>query len=82
MRYTSIVEIIRGRDILQECPGRTETDLYLWLYHNHEELEAHFGEHILMEKAADNLADRFGGTRLPAGPANQAARWMTGGCIF
>jgi hypothetical protein len=77
MRYAPIVDIIRGRDILQEFPGRTETDLYLWLCHNHEELEAHYGDRVLMEDAADDLADRFGGTRLPARPAKQAARWVT-----
>jgi hypothetical protein len=81
MRYTPIVDIIRGRDILQEFPGRTETDLYLWLCHNHGELEAHYGDRVLMEDAADDLADRFGGTRLSARPAKQAARWMTGATL-
>ena len=81
MRYTPIVDIIRRRDILQEFPERTETNLYFWLCHNHEELEAHYGDRVLMEKAADDLADRFDGTRLPARPAKQAARWMTGAAL-
>ena len=60
MRYTPIIESIRQRDILQEFPGRTETDLYLWLRRNLEELEVRYGEKILVEEAANDLAQRFG----------------------
>lgn len=74
MRYSPIVEIIRQRDILQEFPGRTETDLYLWLCHNQEELAARYGDQVFMEEAADDLARRFRQTRLPARPVRQALR--------
>jgi hypothetical protein len=77
MRYSPIVEIIGQRDILQEFPGRTETDLYLWLCHNHEGLSARYEDQVLMEKAADDLALRFGQTRLPTRPVRQALRRMT-----
>jgi hypothetical protein len=77
MRYSPIVEIIGQRDILQEFPGRTETDLYLWLCHNQEELSGRYGDQVLMEEAADDLALRFGQTRLPARPVRQALRRMT-----
>jgi dienelactone hydrolase len=59
MSYTPIVEIIRGRDIMPEFPGRTEADLYLWLSRNQEELETRYGHHVLMDEAADDLAERF-----------------------
>jgi hypothetical protein len=65
MRYTLIIDIIRQRDILKEFPGRTETDLYLWLCRNREELEARYEHHVLMEEAADDLAERFSELPLP-----------------
>jgi hypothetical protein len=76
MRYSPVVEIIRQRDVLQEFPGRTETDLYLWLCHNQEELAARYGDQVFMEDAADDLAQRFRQTRLPARPVRQALRRM------
>ena len=72
-----VVEIIRERHILEDFPSRTETDLYLWLCHNQEELSARYGDQVLMEEAADDLAQRFGQTRLPARPVRQALRRMT-----
>jgi len=77
MRYSPIIDIIRQRDILQGFPGRTETDLYLWLCRNQEELAAHYGDQVLMEEAADDLAVRFGETHLPVRQVKQAVKRMT-----
>ncbi|NIV28671.1 MAG: hypothetical protein GWN58_03870, partial [Anaerolineae bacterium] len=55
IRYTPIVEIIRRRAILQDFPGRTEADLYLWLCRNRRELEENYQQHIMMEDAAGDL---------------------------
>jgi len=77
MRYTPVVDIIRQRDILQDFPGRTHTDLYLWLCRNQEELTARYGDQVLMEEAADNLTIRFSETRLPIRQVKQAVRRMT-----
>jgi hypothetical protein len=74
MRYTPVVDIIRQRDILHNFPGRTETDLYLWLCRSQEELAAHYGAPVLMEEAADDLAQRLGERRLPTRPIRQAVR--------
>jgi hypothetical protein len=60
MSYTPIVEIIRQRQILDEFPGRTETDLYLWLCRNQQELGTRYGQDVLIEEAAEDLAERFG----------------------
>ncbi len=78
MRYTPIVDIIRQRDILQDFPGRTETDLYLWLCQNQEELATHYGDQVLMEEAANDLVIRFSETRLPIRQVKQAVKRMTG----
>jgi len=60
IRYLPIVEIIRQQAILQDFPGRTETDLYLWLCCNREELEEGYQQPIMMEEAASDLVTRFG----------------------
>lgn len=78
MRYTSIVEIIRERHVLQEFPGRSEADLYLWLCHNQKELEARYQGRVLMEESADDLAKRFSETPLPARQVKRAVNWMAG----
>ena len=61
MYYSPIIELIRQRGTLDAFPHRTETDLYLWLRRNHAELDARYGRQVLMEQAADDLAQRFGG---------------------
>ncbi|MFZ5917606.1 MAG: dienelactone hydrolase family protein [Chloroflexota bacterium] len=59
MHYAPIVQIIRQQDILVEFPGRTETDLYLWLRRHQEELEMRYSQRVMLEEAADDLARRF-----------------------
>jgi len=79
MQYTPIVQIIQQRDILQEFPGRTEADLYLWLRRNQEELEARYGRRVLMEDAADDLAKRFGEKPSPTRQIKEAVGRLAGG---
>ena len=76
-KATGFIEIIRQGHILQHFPGRTETDLYLWLCHNRQELEASYGRHILLEEAARDLTRRFGKNPLPARRIKQALGWLT-----
>lgn len=64
--YLPAVQIIRDYGLLREFPGRTETDLYLWLAEHRAELEAQLGWEIPAERAAADLARRQGG-----GPAEQ-----------
>ncbi|MEJ5225977.1 MAG: hypothetical protein WHV44_16075, partial [Anaerolineales bacterium] len=54
--YLPLVEIIRERGVLRWFPGRTETDLYLWLSENRAALEADLGWHIRPETAISALA--------------------------
>ena len=74
---TPRVEIIRQRDVLQEFPGRTEAGSVPVLCRVQEELEAHYGDRVLMEESADDLALRLGETRLPARQLKQALRRTT-----
>ena len=79
MRYPPIVEIIRQRNILQEFPGRTEADLYLWLCRNQKELSVRYEHQVLMEEAADNLAKRFREKLSPARLVRKAVGRMAKG---
>jgi nucleotide-binding universal stress UspA family protein len=67
--YLPVVQAIRERSILREFPGRTETDLYLWVSEHRSELQQGWGEFISPQAAAEDLAEKFG-TR----PGSQAAR--------
>lgn len=72
MQYAPIVDIIAQSGILQESPGRTKADLYLWLRRNQEELEMRYARRVRMEEAADDLARRFGERPSPARRLRQA----------
>ncbi len=56
--YLPVVQIIRERGLLREFPGRTETDLYLWVAEHRAELEAQLGWEITPDQAAADLAER------------------------
>ena len=79
MQYAPIVEIIQQRDVLQEFPGRTEADVYLWLRRNQEELEVRYGRQVLMEDAADDLAKRFGEKLTPVRQIKKAVERVAEG---
>jgi nucleotide-binding universal stress UspA family protein len=57
--YLPIVEAIRERGILRDFPGRTETDLYLWVSEHRAALERELGWYVKPEAAAEDLAERF-----------------------
>ena len=57
--YSPVVQVIRGRGILRDFPGRTETDLYLWLSEHRAELEQELGWQISHEEAAADLTAQF-----------------------
>jgi nucleotide-binding universal stress UspA family protein len=57
--YLPIVQVIRQRGILRDFPGRTETDLYLWISEHRAELGQELGWEIRTEEAAADLAAQF-----------------------
>ncbi len=56
--YLTIVEPVREHGLLRWFPGRTETDLYLWVSEHRAELESETGWTIRPEAAAIELAAR------------------------
>jgi nucleotide-binding universal stress UspA family protein len=57
--YLPVAEVIRNQGLLRDFPGRTETDLYLWLAEHRAELQDSLGWSIEPVAAAADLASRF-----------------------
>jgi len=60
MAYLPLADMIREKEVLRHFPDCTETDLYLWMRRNQEELEIRYGRDILMAEATDDLVARSG----------------------
>lgn len=61
--YIPLAEAIRDRDLLHWFPGRTITDLYLWISENRSELEQDLGWEIQSNIAVtDSILSRNTGT--------------------
>ncbi|TEU17279.1 MAG: universal stress protein [Anaerolineales bacterium] len=57
--YLPVVQVIRERGLLRDFPGRTETDLYVWVSEHRADLEKELGWEIGPEAAATDLAAQF-----------------------
>lgn len=71
--YTSITEPVRERGLLRWFPGRTETDIYLWVSEYRAGLESELGWSIRPEAAAENLATQ----QNPGMNFNDTGSWRT-----
>jgi hypothetical protein len=58
--YCPAVKAIREHNSLKDFPGRTETDLYLWLKKHQWELEHDWRIEVPDGAAVENLASQFG----------------------
>ena len=54
--YQPVVEAIHNQGILRHFPGRTETDLYLWISQHRAQLEEQYELAVRPEYAASHLA--------------------------
>jgi hypothetical protein len=81
MVYMPLVEIIRQKGILKDFPGRTETDLYLWIIEHYWFLLHSDQEDISLEQAAENYREEFSQrpVKKMANIIKKATRAMTGG---
>ena len=57
--YMPLVEIVREQGILREFPGRTETDLYLWIIQHQWHLREAYGDEVDMQQAAAQFAQDY-----------------------
>ncbi|MBI9049158.1 MAG: universal stress protein [Anaerolineaceae bacterium] len=58
--YLPVAEMIARQGILGSFPGRTETDMYIWIMEYRADLESDLGWQVEHTFAAANLVDRFG----------------------
>jgi hypothetical protein len=58
--YKPIIQIIKREKLHKRFPGRTASDLYMWIIKHWHELKEKYGEDLSMEKAAQNYAETFG----------------------
>ncbi len=56
--YLPVVQFIHERGILDEFPGRTETDLYVWISQHREQLTSELGWEVAPEAAAADLSEQ------------------------
>jgi hypothetical protein len=63
--YLPIVNVIRERGVLEEFPGRTEGDLYLWVLDRQQFLHDHGQELASPEEAAKAFVQQIGGILPP-----------------
>jgi nucleotide-binding universal stress UspA family protein len=57
--YIPMVRVIREHSILQDFPGRTEADLYLWIMEHRHFLAEQLGQKIDLSEAAKHFAERY-----------------------
>lgn len=57
--YQPLVEVIREQGILDNFPGRTETDLYLWIIRHQWHLRETYGKDIPLQAAVENFTKDY-----------------------
>ena len=57
LAYTVVCDVINESGILEQFPGRTEADLYVWVTRHRRELSERYGEQISMRDAVQRLAE-------------------------
>lgn len=66
--YIPLAEAIRDRELLQWFPGRTITDLYIWISENRDALQRELGWELQSDVAATDLI-------LKRGVASESGSW-------
>lgn len=56
--YLPVVQSIRAQGLLRDFPGRSETDLYIWIMEHRAELEQEIGWAVAPQAVAAELASR------------------------
>jgi hypothetical protein len=74
--YLPLVDLIRAQNILAEFPGRTETDLYLWIIEQQAFLKENYGQDLPIEQVAESFAEEFAPD--PLKKSARSARKKTG----
>jgi Domain of unknown function (DUF4032)/ParB/Sulfiredoxin domain len=57
--YRPVIEVIREEQVLEDFPGRTEADLYLWILEHQHYLGERYGQEVPLEQAAAEFSREF-----------------------
>jgi len=57
LAYTLVCDVINESGILEQFPGRTEADLYVWVTRHRKELSERYGEQISIRDAVQRLVE-------------------------
>ena len=57
--YKPLVDVILEQEILKDFPGRTETDLYLWIIRHQWHLRETYGEDIPLQEAVQTFSQDY-----------------------
>ena len=60
--YKPIIDIVAERKLMTRFPGRTPSDLYMWIINHWHYMKGEHGEGYSLETAILSYADRFGRT--------------------
>lgn len=78
--YLPVVERIRDSGVLANFPGRTETDLYLWISENRARLQIHYGPGLSGRDGDDTQVSEavkdFSTEHHIRGPRRALRRWL------
>ena len=55
-----IVDIIRSKRILSRFPGRTESDLYVWIVKHWDGLKHRYGQDYSIDRAVEDFSKLHG----------------------
>lgn len=58
--YLPVIDIIHTEDLAGRFPGRTESDLYVWMIHHWHSLKYKYGEHVSLEDAVLDYSEKKG----------------------
>ncbi len=58
--YHPIVDVVRENNLMSRFPGRTETDMYLWIVKHWDELKRQYGPDFPVQQAAQDYSARYG----------------------
>jgi nucleotide-binding universal stress UspA family protein len=68
--YLPVMQLIHEQNVLQDFPGRTETDLYIWIVQHRALLEEEWGWKIQIAAATTDFVERRSST-----PRSVIRRW-------
>ncbi|MEX2445388.1 MAG: transcriptional regulator [Alkalispirochaeta sp.] len=58
--YRPIVDVVRENNLMARFPGRTETDMYLWIVKHWDQLKRRYGPDFPVQQAARDYSERYG----------------------